>query len=79
MANINEVGRQRRAFWREMKRRIRALDTAQERLERTSARILARKRNIPTDSDLAEGLSQAREVENRLLAVAELLADGYEL
>ncbi len=52
MATINELARQRRQVFRLLLRELKSVDSAVERAERFGRRVLARKRNIPSDLDL---------------------------
>lgn len=48
---INQLRTERLAYFRELKRAIRQVDTAQEKLERYAERVIERKKNIPDMGD----------------------------
>ena len=79
MATLNEIVRGRKAYWRELKRLDRSLDTAQERLQRRINAVLTRKRNVPTVDDLSAALSDVVQIESALVALANWLGQGYEV
>lgn len=54
MATINQLRQERLAFFRELKRLYRAVDTAQEAVERQIQGVLDRRRNVPEDKDFLE-------------------------
>lgn len=60
MASINQIGRARKQIVRGLVRELKAVDTQVEVTERFLRRILSRKRDVPSDSDLERFLDQAR-------------------
>lgn len=56
MATINQLRRERIAFYKELKRGVRSLDSAVERLQRHVDSVLDRRRDLPETSDLEQFL-----------------------
>lgn len=54
MATINQMRQERFAIFRELKRKLRPVDTELEYQERKIQQVLDRKRNVPEVSDLNE-------------------------
>ena len=81
-STINELIRQRKSVYRDLKRAMRIVDTYQEAAQRTINRVLARRRSIPDNNDYIELVGKCRETEsahNELLKLLEQYAGVFTI
>lgn len=76
MATINQLRQERQAYFRELKRVLKPVDTAVEKLQRFNQRILDRKRDIPEVSDYEQAMQELESLLQTLVAVQKLLDTG---
>lgn len=73
MATIAEIARQRRADFRELLKASRALDAAQEKLEREIKRLTTRKDKVPEVDDAERIANLMSGTQNELNNMATLM------
>jgi len=71
MATLADIAKRRRADFREILRLSRALDAAQERVEREIKRLVSRKKAIPEVADAQRVLSLISVTNQALSAIAD--------
>lgn len=79
-STINELIRQRKSIFRDLKRSMRTVDTFQESAQRLINRVLSRRRSIPDYNDYIELVGKCRETEsahNDLLKLLEQYAEVF--
>lgn len=78
MATINELARQRRQVFRLMLAELRLVDSGVERAQRFGKRVLARKRNIPSDTDLDRWIDLIRSLAQQLDSLSKAMDAGVK-
>ena len=76
MATINQLRQERLAFFREVKRSLKAVDTAVESAQRYNTRILGRTRDVPETVEYEEMMRLVVLVLEALAALQKLLEVG---
>jgi len=79
-STINQLIRERKNVYRELKRAMRRLDSYQEEAERMINRVLARKRSVPDVEDYSELIQKVAEVgsaHNSLQHLLEQYSDVF--
>ena len=77
MASINVIRRERKNFYKELKKALKAVDTAQEKTERQINRVLSRKSNWPDVEDLKTTAQLSKVVIQKMTAFERLLQKGF--
>lgn len=73
------MARERRLFWKDLKKEMRAIDSYQERMERKINQVLSRKRDLPTEEDIADLVSIMDHMGDSVMAFGGILGMGYPL
>lgn len=79
MATINQLRVERNAFFRELKRAHRSVDSVGEKLERQVDQILNRKRNVPETNDYLKAVENYRNWIEALEQFERVLDSGGQL
>ena len=79
MATLNEIIRQRRNYWRQVRRDLRELDTAIEKMQRKTAQILSRRNKVPETRDIETLLNELILMTQVLVDLDGYLRQGYVL
>lgn len=77
MASINEIARERRLFWKDLKKEMRKIDSYQEKMERKINQVVSRKRDIPSEEDIADLLALMDAMGDSVMAFGGILGMGY--
>jgi hypothetical protein len=77
MASINEIVRSRKAFWRQLQRLERSVDSAQERLQRKVGQVIKRKTKAPTEEDLVQAIQMLMTLIGVLDELSRMMRAGY--
>lgn len=76
MATINQLRIERRAYFAELKKAARTVDTDVEKVQRKINSVLARSRDVPEESDYQTVVDQLEMLLNSLVAMKNLLDSG---
>ncbi|MBA7709698.1 hypothetical protein ES703_118620 [subsurface metagenome] len=77
MATLNQIIRERRLVFADLKKLIKVVDSAGERSERLVNRVLSRRLKVPEYSDLSKVLSHVSEQEKGLRSLVGVLRAGF--
>jgi hypothetical protein len=77
MPPLNQIIRERKQFVRELKAELKEVDTALEKAERLTARIIQRKLKVPEESDLQRLAQLGREMSTHLTDYLKKLGAGF--
>lgn len=77
MATLNQIIRERRAVMQDLKRLVKAVDSAGERAERYVSRVLSRRSKVPEVVDLMKILDHASDQEKNLRDLLLALRAGF--
>lgn len=76
LATINQLRQERLAYFRELKRTLRPVDTSVEKMERAINRIVSRTRDVPEVGDYQLMVQQLEEMLALLVTLEKLLQAG---
>jgi len=76
LATINQLRQERFAYFRELKRALRSVDTEVEKAERRIETVLNRKRNVPETADWEQVTQVIQTLGETLRALDNILAAG---
>lgn len=79
MATINQLRTERLAYFRELKRALRTVDTEVEKAERKIESVLNRKRDVPETVDFEQITQTVEELGKTLIALDNVLSLGAAL
>lgn len=79
MATINQLRTERLAYFRELKRALRAVDTELEKVERRIDQVLNRKRNVPEVNDFESVTQTTQALGEKLRSFDQTLDQGVAL
>lgn len=77
MASLNEIARERKLFWKDLKKHLRNVDSWQEKMERKINQVLARKRDMPDEEDLADLVGMMQAMADSWMAFGGIIDMGY--
>ena len=76
MATINQLRQERLAFFREIKRATRPVDSAVEQMQRYVQRILDRRRDVPEETEFQELARLLQQIVELLVLLEKVLEAG---
>lgn len=76
MATINQLRQERRAYFQELKRQLRPVDSAVEKMQRLNERILGRTRDVPETADWEQMVEELESLLQVLTQLERLLRAG---
>lgn len=76
MATINQLRIERLAYYRELKRGLRGVDTQVEDMKRQVDRILSRRRNVPEVADFQTSTRNLKQILDALVQLEKILETG---
>lgn len=79
MATINQLRTERLAYFRELKRALRSVDTEVEKVERRIESVIQRKRDVPEITDFEHVTQIIQTLGETLMALETILRAGEVL
>ena len=76
MATINQLRIERRAYFQELKRSARSVDSGVEKLQRLVDRVLDRRRDVPESLDWEKAVQELNNLLDLLVALEKIVESG---